>query len=79
MQLVTFNALPTLLRLAQSDPDNKVRRKAIYALSSSVRNHQPSLDELKKHLPADIAAQDEKLDAGDMDRIDQILAKLRGE
>lgn len=44
-----------------------------------MRNHQPSLDELKKHLPADIVAQDEKLDASDMERINQILAKLRGE
>ncbi|KAL1954776.1 hypothetical protein VTO42DRAFT_724 [Malbranchea cinnamomea] len=78
-KLLVFNAIPILFRLSQSDPEHTVRKKAIYALSSAVRNHQPCLDELRRHLPADVVAKDEKIDAGDMERIDRILAKLRGE
>ncbi|KAK2748099.1 hsp70 nucleotide exchange factor fes1 [Myotisia sp. PD_48] len=76
-RLLVFKGIPQLLRMAREDPDLTVRRKSIYAISSAVRNYQPALDELKRHLPADIVGADEKLDAGDMDRINEIIARLR--
>ncbi|EAS37435.3 hsp70-like protein [Coccidioides immitis RS] len=76
-KLLDFKAVPKLLSLAKTDPDTTVRRKAIYALSSAVRNHQPSLDELQKLLPADYVSEGEKMNAADMDRIDAIMNKLK--
>ena len=67
-----LNPLPTLLRLSREDPDATVRRKAVYAISSSVRNYQPALDELLKLMQVN-----EKTDAGDMDQVDAIIARLR--
>jgi oligoendopeptidase F len=69
--------VPILLQLSQADPDTSVRRKAAYALSSAVRNYQPALDQLHKHLPVHIATADEKLDASDMERINEIITKLK--
>lgn len=76
-QLLVFNGIPKLLELSLHDPETSVRRKAAYALSSAVRNYQPGLDELRKHLPDHIRGKDEKIDAGDMDRIDVIINKLK--
>lgn len=75
-QLLVLNALPTLLSLSTTDPDPQVRRKAIYALSSAVRNYQPAMDELVKHLPAGYAPAS-RVDAGDMDAVDAIMDKLK--
>ncbi|KAI1981264.1 hsp70 nucleotide exchange factor fes1 [Ophidiomyces ophidiicola] len=76
-KLVSFEAIPKLLELAQTDLNAAVRRKAIYALSSAVRNSQPALDQLQSHLPNDFVSKDERLHADDMGRIDAILNKLR--
>ena len=73
-----MSALPTLLRISQQDSEASVRRKAIYALSSAVRNYQPGMDELLRHLPEDMKKADEKVDAGNMDSVDGIMAKLKG-
>ncbi|KAM5441002.1 hsp70 nucleotide exchange factor fes1 [Microsporum ferrugineum] len=70
-------AIPELIRMAREDSDVSVRRKAIYAISSCVRNYQPALDQLREHLPAEIVGPDEKVDAGDMGRIDAIIAYLK--
>ncbi|WPH01197.1 hsp70 nucleotide exchange factor fes1 [Acrodontium crateriforme] len=67
-------ALPKLAKLAQEDPDKAVRKKAISALSSEVRNFQPGMDELAKHLK-DCKA----VDATDMDAVSEIIDKLRSE
>lgn len=76
--LVLNEGISTLVRLSQTDPDSNVRRKAAYAISSAVRNYQPGMDELRRHLPKHIVAADEKkIEAGDMDRIDEIMAKIR--
>jgi hsp70-interacting protein len=52
------------------------RRKAIYALSSAVRNYQPAMnvaaDELSK-----VGHPTEKVDATDMEAVDQIMTGLR--
>lgn len=74
--MLAVGAIPRLVRLAVNDPSEPVRRKAIYALSSEMRNYQPGLDEALKSLPEDVRPSRE-VDAGDMDAIDQITDKLR--
>jgi hsp70-interacting protein len=53
-----------------------VRKKAIFALSSSVRNFQGALDEAVLHMPADFKPED-PLDADDMASVDLLINKLR--
>jgi len=53
-----------------------VRRKAIYALSSEIRNYQPATDAALKVLPKGFTAE-ETVGAGDMEAIDGIMDKLR--
>jgi len=70
------NAIPTLVRLATSDPDKTARKKAISALSSTVRNFQPGLDAVIEHMPAEHKPK-EVLDANDMASVDILINKLR--
>ncbi|KAL4750245.1 Hsp70 nucleotide exchange factor fes1 [Aspergillus terricola var. indicus] len=74
-KLIVMNAIPTLVSMSTQDPAPAVRKKAVYALSSAVRNYQPGTNELVKHLPDEYASG--KVDAGDMDTIDTIMDKLR--
>jgi hsp70-interacting protein len=69
-------SIPTLVKLAVKDSNESVRRKAIYALSSEVRNYQPGLDEAVKPLP-ESARPSGNTDAGDMEAIDKIIDHLR--
>ncbi|KAL6702725.1 hsp70 nucleotide exchange factor fes1 [Coniothyrium glycines] len=69
-------ALPILVRLATSDSEKAVRKKAITALSSSVRNFQAALDEVVSHMPAEFKPS-AKLDANDMESVDVLINKLR--
>ncbi|KAK2809752.1 hypothetical protein FQN50_003597 [Emmonsiellopsis sp. PD_5] len=72
-------ALSTLLSLTQSDPAPSVRKKAVYALSSAIRNFQPAMDELVRHLPGAALREDgERIDAADMERVDGLVGWLRG-
>jgi hsp70-interacting protein len=75
-QLLVVGAIPTLVRMATSDAENKVRKKAIFALSSSVRNFQAALDAAVEHMPAEFKPQ-QKLDANDMESVDVLINKLR--
>ncbi|EOA88557.1 hsp70 nucleotide exchange factor fes1 [Exserohilum turcicum] len=75
-RLLVVGAIPTLVRMATSDEDKKVRKKAIFALSSSVRNFQAALDAALEHMPAELKPQ-EKLDANDMQSVDVLINKLR--
>jgi hypothetical protein len=75
-KVLVMNALPTLVSLATTDSDSKVRRKAIYALSSAVRNYQPNMNEVLLHLPAEYKPA-EAVDSGDMAAIDAIMEKMR--
>jgi hsp70-interacting protein len=76
MQMHVLGAIPTLIKMATEDPDQKVRRKAIYALSSGIRNYQPSLDlALKQLSPNDDT--EGQIKADDMEAIDNIMQKLR--
>ncbi|EAW08646.1 Hsp70 nucleotide exchange factor FES1 [Aspergillus clavatus NRRL 1] len=75
-KLVVFNALPQLVNMSTSDPAPAARKKAIYALSSGLRNYQPAMDEFVKHLPEGYP-RGQKIDAGDMEAVDALMDKLR--
>jgi hsp70-interacting protein len=75
-RFLALNGIPALCKLAADDSDKMVRRKAVYALSSEVRNYQPGMDEACKCLPKDITGPDH-INAENMDVIDAIMAKLR--
>ena len=61
--------------MATTDPAPAARKKAVYALSSAVRNYQPAMNEVVKHLPDGYPRN--KVDAGDMDAVDSLMDKLR--
>jgi len=75
-RFLAMNGIPILCKVAHEDPDKAVRRKAVYALSSEVRNYQPGMDEASKSLPKNITGPDH-VSAENMDVIDEIMAKLR--
>jgi hsp70-interacting protein len=68
-------AVPVLVRMMRGDKresEEKIRRKARYALSSMVRNYQPGVEAVLKAMgngPAEV-------DAGDMDAVDRLLEEL---
>lgn len=71
-----LGAIPTLARLAVEDPSLQTRKKAILALSSGIRNYQPSLDMAAQNLPESYTS-GKQIDAADMDAIDDLMQKLR--
>ncbi|KAF1917902.1 nucleotide exchange factor Fes1-domain-containing protein [Ampelomyces quisqualis] len=75
-RLLICGAIPILVRLATEDPTPLVRKKAITALSSTVRNFQAALDETLSHMPAKYKPE-ENLDANDMESVDILINKLR--
>ncbi|KAF1926844.1 Hsp70 nucleotide exchange factor fes1 [Didymella exigua CBS 183.55] len=75
-KLLVLGAIPTLVRIATGNDEMKVKKKAITALSSSVRNFQPALDEAVSHVPADFKPSG-PLDASDMESVDILINKLR--
>lgn len=74
--LLAGDAIPTLVKLSTEDSDEQVRRKAIYALSSEVRNYQPGLDKAVKALPKGLAPEG-AIDAADMEAVDRVIGQLR--
>lgn len=74
--LLATGAIPALMQLALEDADELVRRKAIYALSSGIRNYQPGLDAAVNALPPGMKPS-AKLDAGDMEAVDGMVQQLR--
>jgi len=75
-RFLALDGIPKLCKLAMDDKDTAVRRKAVYALSSGVRNYQPAMNEAVKTLPKDICGPDQ-VSAADMAVIDAIMSKLR--
>ena len=80
-RLLAMGGIVPLVGLAVAEGEEKsVRRKAIYALSSAVRNYQPALDvalgELKKQ-GQEGHGKGEKVDAEDMDAVDGVIGWLR--
>ncbi|KAI1617915.1 hsp70-like protein [Exophiala viscosa] len=75
-RLLAINGIDKLCQVAVEDTDRAVRRKAVYALSSGIRNYQPAMNEAVKRLPKNIVGPDQ-VSAADMDVIDAIMEKLR--
>ncbi|KAF4120521.1 hsp70-interacting protein [Geosmithia morbida] len=76
-KLLAVGGLPPLARIATSDQEHEdVRRKAVYALSSAVRNYQPALDLCAAELTANGHATDQ-VDASNMEAVDEIMNSLR--
>lgn len=75
-RLLAMGGIPKVCHMAIEDEVKSVRRKACYALSSSIRNYQPAMNEALKSLPKNITGPDH-VSATDMDVIDAIMAKLR--
>ncbi|KAH7125598.1 nucleotide exchange factor Fes1-domain-containing protein [Dendryphion nanum] len=75
-RVLILGAIPTLVTLATTDKDKTVKKKAILALSSIVRNFQPGLDETVEKMPTEFKPTD-KLDATDMESVDSLINKLR--
>ncbi|KAK7749394.1 hsp70 nucleotide exchange factor fes1 [Diatrype stigma] len=57
--------------------DKEVRRKAVYALSSAVRNYQPAMDVCTSELRKKGEQVDDKIDATDMDAINGLIDNLK--
>ncbi len=75
-RLLAQGAIAALTHLSIQDSSEPVRRKAIYALSSEIRNFQPGLDAALKALPKGIAPEG-AIDAGDMEAVDRVIEQLR--
>ncbi|KAK4138745.1 Fes1-domain-containing protein [Trichocladium antarcticum] len=80
-QLLAHGGVVPLVGLAvDAGEDKSVRRKAVYALSSAVRNYQPALDAALEELSkkgADGHGKGGKVDAEDMDAVDGVIGWLR--
>ena len=77
-KLLSIGGLSKIAWMALEESDQAARRKAVYALSSAVRNFQPGMDEALKTLPKNVTGPDH-VNAADMDVIDAIMGKLREE
>jgi hsp70-interacting protein len=75
--LLVVGGIPILAGVSVNDSSPAVRKKAILALSSGIRNYQPALNEALKHLPAEFKDGDGEVDASNMEAIDSIIGKLR--
>lgn len=75
-QLLEKGAIPTLTKIGTDDVDEAVRRKAIYALSSEIRNYQAGLDAAVKALPKEFAPEG-AIDAADMEAVDRVIGHMR--
>jgi len=76
-RLLAISAIPKLLKLVLEDPVQAVRKKAASALSSEVRNYQAATDELIKHMPDNLWPVGKKVDAREMDQVDELVDILR--
>lgn len=65
-----------IVELVLKDPEEKVRAKAVYALSSQVRNMGPSLKEALELLPGELVS-GKDIEAEDMEAIDSLIQALR--
>ncbi|KAF2432152.1 Hsp70 nucleotide exchange factor FES1 [Tothia fuscella] len=75
-RLHALGAIPTLVKMAVEDSDATARKKAIYALSSAVRNYQPSIDVAVDSLEGEHKVEP-PVDAENMEAIDEIIRKMR--
>jgi hsp70-interacting protein len=84
-RLLAMNGIPTLLNMAlNGDEESETRRKAVYAVSSAVRNFQPAMDVLVGELRGKedwkgMGEVKDGVDAGDMEAVDVIVGRMREE
>ncbi|KAI0193930.1 nucleotide exchange factor Fes1-domain-containing protein [Xylaria flabelliformis] len=82
-RLVALGGVEKLVQMAvEEEETQKVRRKAVYALSSAVRNYQPAMDvcaaELRRQGQDEHVGDEGKtVDATDMDAVDVVINGLR--
>jgi hsp70-interacting protein len=77
-RLHAHGGIPPLVALATGEGETEpVRRKAIYALSSAVRNYQPAMDVAAEELGKKGHAVGDKVDAADMDAVDAVMNGLK--
>lgn len=76
-RLLAMGGIPPLVELALKEAEaEEIRRKAIYALSSAVRNYQPAMNAAAEEL-SKVGHPTDKIDAADMEAVDQIMSGLR--
>ncbi|RGP63703.1 hsp70 [Fusarium longipes] len=76
-RLLAVGGLPMLVNLAtKEDEPVDVRRKAVYALSSAVRNYQPAMDLFAEELTKK-GHKTDKIDATSMEAVDEVVNGLR--
>ncbi|KAJ6789989.1 hypothetical protein PWT90_08139 [Aphanocladium album] len=76
-RLLAVGGIKPLVEMATREGETAtVRRKAVYALSSAIRNYQPGLDAAVAELAA-VGQTFEKVDATDMEAVDTIITPLR--
>ncbi|KAK1835425.1 nucleotide exchange factor Fes1-domain-containing protein [Podospora conica] len=77
-RLHAHGGIAPLVALATGEAETEaVRRKAIYALSSAVRNYQPAMDAAAEELGKKGHAVGDKVDAADMDAVDAVMNGLK--
>lgn len=77
--MLKAGGVPLLVKMCVDEQEDKdVRRKAVFALSSSVRNHQGGMDVATEEL-GKLGKSGEKIDATDMDACDVLIGGLREE
>lgn len=76
-RLLAMGGIPPLVAIAtNADEKEAVRRKAVYALSSAVRNYQPAMDVAVEEL-AKKGGDGTKVDAMNMVAVDDVMTELR--
>jgi hypothetical protein len=76
-RLLAVGGVPMLVDLAtKEDEPVDVRRKAVYALSSAVRNYQPAMDLFAEELTKK-GHKTDKVDATSMEAVDDVVNGLR--
>lgn len=77
-RLHAHGGIAPLVALATGEGETEaVRRKAIYALSSAVRNFQPAMDGVVEELGKRGHKVGERVDAKDMDAVDEVMNGLK--
>lgn len=72
--------IPRLVGMVLDEGENgNVRRKAVYALSSAVRNCQPGMDVFVREMENNGKGLGDSVDAEDMDTVDGIMTGLRND
>ncbi|KAL4728522.1 hsp70 nucleotide exchange factor fes1 [Fusarium chlamydosporum] len=76
-RLLAVGGVPLLVDLATKEDEHiDVRRKAVYALSSAVRNYQPAMDLFAEELTKK-GHKTDKVDATSMEAVDDVVNGLR--